>query len=90
MSIDKRKHTRTPLQCKIKILHSGVGEKIVNTRNISYGGVFVCLNPEDIPPVGTIVLGQVQGMAEDAPELEMEVVRVENEGVGLRFIEESD
>jgi c-di-GMP-binding flagellar brake protein YcgR len=90
MTKDKRKHIRTSLQCKIKITHSSVGEKIVKTRDISDGGVFVCLDATDIPPIGSIVVGQVQGMMDDAPRLEMEVVRVEPEGVGLRFVEESD
>ncbi len=86
MSRDKRRHIRTPLQCKIKITHSDVGEKIVKTRDISDGGVFVVLDPRDIPPIGTIVTGQVQGLMDDAPILDMEVVRVEPEGVGLQFI----
>ena len=86
MSRDKRRHIRTLLQCKIKITHSDVGEKIVKTRDISDGGVFVVLDPRDIPPIGTIVTGQVQGLMDDAPILDMEVVRVEPEGVGLQFI----
>ena len=86
MSSDKRKHIRTQLQCKIKITHEAVGEKIVKTRDISDGGVFVVLDSEQIPPIGSIVTGQVQGLMDDAPILEMEVVRVEPSGVGLRFI----
>jgi hypothetical protein len=86
MSREKRRHLRTLLQCKIKINHDLVGEKVVKTRDISDGGVFVVLNPDDIPPIGSIVTGQVQGLMDDAPILEMEVVRVEPEGIGLRFI----
>lgn len=86
MSKDKRKHIRTPLQCKIKISHASVGELIVKTRDISDGGVFVVLEPDQVPPIGTHVTGQVQGLLDDAPILEMEVVRVEPAGVGLRFI----
>jgi hypothetical protein len=33
------------------------------------------------------VSGQVQGLMEDAPILQMEVVRVEPVGVGLRFLQ---
>ena len=86
MSIDNRKHVRTPLQCKIKISHESFGEVIVKTLDISDGGVFVALSPEQIPPVGTIVTGQVQGLMDDAPILQMEVMRVGADGVGLRFI----
>jgi hypothetical protein len=83
---NKRKHRRTPLACQIKIAHATLGEMMVNTRDISDGGVFVALDPSQVPPVGSLVTGQVQGMMEDAPILEMEVVRVESGGVGLKFV----
>jgi c-di-GMP-binding flagellar brake protein YcgR len=85
-SKDKRRHIRTPLVCRIKITHDSLGELVVKTRDISDGGVFVVLEPNQVPPVGTHVTGQVQGLMEDAPILEMEVVRVEPSGVGLRFV----
>ena len=90
MSHDKRMHIRTSLQCKIKITHAATGEKIVKTRDVSDGGVFVVLDPDQIPPIGSIVIGQVQGLMDDAPILEMEVVRVEPSGVGLRFVSLDD
>ncbi len=65
-----------------------MGELLVKTRDISDGGVFVVLEPEQIPPVGTRLTGQVQGLMDDAPVLQLEVVRVEPAGVGLRFIQE--
>lgn len=86
MSKDKRKHIRTPLQCNIKISHASFGDVIVKTLDISDGGIFVALAPNQIPPIGTIVTGQVQGLMDDAPILQMEVMRVETDGVGLRFI----
>jgi len=85
-SSDKRRHIRTPLACRIKIIHESVGEFIVKTRDISDGGVFVVLDPDQVPPIGTYVTGQVQGLMDDAPVLKMEVVRVEPSGVGLRFV----
>lgn len=84
---DQRRHVRTPLSCMIKIKHDSIGELIVKTRDISDGGVFVILEPEHVPAIGSIVTGQVQGLMGDAPELTMEVVRVEPTGVGLRFVE---
>lgn len=86
MSKEKRRYIRTPLQCKIKIVHDSVGELVVKTRDISDGGVFVVLEPDQVPPIGTHLTGQVQGLMDDAPVLEMEVVRVEPSGVGLRFV----
>ena len=38
-------------------------------------------------PQGTIVTGQVQDLPIEAPVLQMEVMRVDAEGIGLRFIE---
>lgn len=84
---EQRRHLRTPLACRIKITHETIGELVVKTRDISDGGVFVILDPKDIPAVGTIVTGQVQGLMDEAPVLAMEVVRIESEGVGLRFVD---
>lgn len=86
MSKDNRKHIRTPLQCKIKISHESFGYVIVKTLDISEGGILVALDADKTPPLGTIVTGQVQGLADEAPILQMEVVRVGPSGVGLRFI----
>ncbi len=87
-SKDKRRHVRTTFACRIKIAHDSVGELLVKTRDISDGGVFVVLEPEQIPPIGTRLTGQVQGLMDDAPILQLEVVRVEPAGVGLRFLQE--
>ena len=86
MTKDKRRHIRTPLACRIKVIHDQK-EMIVKTRDISDGGVFIVLEPDQVPPIGTKVTGQVQGLMDDAPVLEMEVVRVEPSGVGLRFLQ---
>ncbi|RYY04674.1 MAG: PilZ domain-containing protein [Gammaproteobacteria bacterium] len=89
-SNDKRRHIRTALACRIKISNASLGEIIVKTRDISDGGVFVVLDADLVPPIGTHVTGQVQGLMDDAPILEMEVVRVEPSGVGLRFVNLDD
>lgn len=83
-----RRYVRTNFSCRIKISHESIGEILVKTRDISDGGVFVVLEPEQIPPIGTRLTGQVQGLMDDAPVLELEVVRVESTGVGLRFVHE--
>lgn len=85
---DQRRYVRTAFSCRIKIQHESIGELQVKTRDISDGGVFLVLEPEQIPPIGTHLTGQVQGLMDDAPVLEMEVVRVEPAGVGLRFVQE--
>lgn len=81
-----RRHVRTNFQCRLKITHPTIGERIVTTRDISDGGVYLELETELIPPLGSRLRGQVQGLAEEAPLLEMEVVRVDASGIGLRFV----
>jgi hypothetical protein len=61
---------------------------ILNTRNISDSGVFIVTDGVSMPPIGSVVQGQVQGMMANAPVLDMEVVRVEQEGLGLKFLEQ--
>ncbi len=81
-----RIHPRTPMKCTIKLTHESVGELLVQTRDISDGGVFILRQTLGLPPIGSIVTGQVQGMGADAPVLQMEVVREDPHGVGLRFV----
>ncbi len=88
MPHEKRKYVRTAFSCRIKIITADDSELLVKTRDISDGGVFVVLEPEQMPPIGTIVSGQVQGLVDHAPVLQMEVVRTEANGVGLRFLQE--
>jgi hypothetical protein len=63
---------------------------LVQTRDISEGGVFILTPDQDLPPIGSIVSGQVQGMGEQAPILQMEIVREEPLGLGLKFISNTD
>lgn len=88
MSHEKRKYVRTAFTCRIKIIAADNSEMLVKTRDISDGGVFVVLEQDQMPPIGTIVSGQVQGLLDNAPVLKMEVVRMEPSGVGLRFLQE--
>ena len=85
---NNRRHLRTPIKCQVKVSHDSIGEILVNTRDISDSGVFLLTENIDMPPVGTIVQGQVQGMEMAAPILKMEIVRIEPGGIGLRFINE--
>lgn len=71
---------------RVKIAHPAIGEKIVKTKNISDSGLFILAEPTEMPAIGEIVIGQVQGMIDDPPSLEMEIVRTEKDGIGLQFI----
>jgi hypothetical protein len=75
------------MKCRIKICHPSFGEVVAQTRDLSDGGVYV-KHPDLLAlPQGTIVTGQVQDLPIEAPVLQMEVMRVDAEGIGLRFIE---
>lgn len=84
---DRREYMRHPLTVDVKISHPDIGEQIVKTKNISDGGLFILVEPAEMPPIGAIVQGQVQGEVEDLPIVTMKIVRTEDDGVGLQFIE---
>lgn len=84
---NRRVHPRIPMTVSIKISHPDIGEKLVKTKNISDSGVFILVEPTDMPAIGTIVSGQVQGIIDSAPELDMEIVRTESNGLGLRYVD---
>lgn len=83
---DNRTDHRTPMKCKVKVSHPSIGDVLVTTRDISDGGVFLLTENIPMPPVGTIVQGQVQGMGEIAPILNMQIIRMEPAGIGLKFV----
>lgn len=83
---DKRRYIRTPVSIKVRVWHDAIGSVVLTTRDVSDGGVFLITEGAPIPPVGTVVEGQVQGPVEDLPIVKMEIVRVEPTGVGLRFV----
>lgn len=83
---NRRRHPRIPMTVRVKIAHPAIGEKIVKTKNISDSGLFILVEPTEMPAIGEIVIGQVQDMIDDPPSLEMEIVRTEKDGIGLQFI----
>ena len=82
---DNRKHERLPLSAKVKITHPTIGSVMVWTKDLSDGGVFLITKDVKLPPVGSVVEGQVQGSMENAPIIKMKIVRVDRDGVGLKF-----
>jgi hypothetical protein len=84
---NQRDTSRAPLKVRIRIDHPVHGEMQVMTRDISDSGVFVIIDDaqRSLLQIGELVTGQVQGLPMEAPILQMEVVRFEPGGVGLRF-----
>ena len=84
---NKRVHPRYPLSVDVKISHPDIGEKMVKTSNISDSGLFILVEPTTMPPIGEVVKGQVQNEHDDMPVVKMKIVRMEDDGLGLQFIE---
>jgi len=86
---EQRHNVRTPLKVRLRIEHPVHGEMLVTTRDISDTGVYILLDQaQDLLSIGEQVSGQVQGLPMEAPILQLEVVRVESLGVGLRFLKD--
>ena len=85
---NQRQHPRVAMKCRIRITHESFGEVFAHTRDFSDGGVYV-KHPQltELRP-GMTVSGQVQDLPIPAPVLMMDVMRVDAEGVGLRFVQQ--
>jgi hypothetical protein len=55
------------------------------TRDLSNGGAFLVTQGIELPPIGSILEGQVQDLQEEAPIVKMKIVREEADGVGVKF-----
>jgi len=84
---DKRRHERTSVRVKIRITHDSFGSVVIRTRDISESGVYLISNELEIPPPGSVIEGQIQDEYGERPIVKMEVVRVEPEGFGLKFLD---
>lgn len=84
---EKRRAVRTPFKSRIRITHDELGSVETITKDVSDTGVFLFLNGEFYLDLGTVIQAQVLGLpGGDAPVLELEVVRADEEGVGLKFV----
>ncbi len=82
---EKRQHLRTTFLADVKLIHPSVGERCVQMRDLSDGGVFLFCGNQTGIAIGDQV--RVQALdVEGAPLLSAQVVRVEALGVGLRFL----
>ena len=87
MTIDKRKSTRIPFQAKVSIAHGDMEPHTVGVRDISDGGIFIVVDGGIDLFIGLVLNVQMQGMPVEAPIREMQVVRLEHSGAGLKFVE---
>ena len=86
---DQRRFPRLRLNLRVAVSHPGFGRRVLCTRDVSGGGIFLACDALSFPPVGAVVQVQVQDMAEAAPVRRMAVVRFADDGVALRFVDEA-
>ncbi len=88
MNANQRKYIRTRLTSSVKLTHPDTGTIEVKTQDISDGGIYlVSSSLEDILPIGSKVQVQLIDTPFEAPVLDMLIVRLEKNGIGLKFIE---
>ena len=88
---NNRESIRTKLRAEVKLSHPEMGDLSLHTGDISDGGAYIFSEGNLLPKIGELVEVQVQGMGGgDAPILKMKVVRLDNDGVGLQFIDDDD
>ena len=88
---DKRKYVRTKLRAEVKVSHPNVGVLQLHTGDISDGGAYILAEGNEMPELHEIVEVQVQGMGSgEAPIVNMQVVRIDSKGIGLKFINDDE
>ena len=87
---NKRKHERIAFPAEVKIMHPDFGSIIGRTRDMSDGGLFLCVESNPGLEVGARVTVQAQDISGEAPLVEARVVRIEVSGVALMYEYEAD
>lgn len=85
---DKRGNERLGIRLEVEV-ECDNDKSSMHTRDISNTGVFLECGPENLPPVGTILLIRIkQALGDgDAPTVRAQVVRVDSQGVALKFLD---
>lgn len=91
MNQEKRKFTRREAHFEVELGLPSGDIRLVGTRDISDGGIFILLDQVQHPVIGEVVTVKLtanpQNIGESLPSGDAVVVRQEEEGVGLAFIE---
>ncbi len=74
------------MNARVRVAHEVTGDSLYYTRDISDGGIYVVVDGDAFPPMGSVVEVQVQGLPIPAPILKMQVVRRDVDGFGLQFV----
>jgi hypothetical protein len=89
---DKRNSLRKKSQLKVLISHPGQGRVVGRIRDMSDRGVFLDVYQSVLFECGQIVGARIIGDSgiDMNPMLSMEIVRVELNGIALKFVEVSE
>lgn len=92
MSENKRRYPRKEIKVSVELTFLDQPYTIVNTRDISEGGMFIEVNSAQEFPIGEMVnvhyldpLNNDEDTFKDAV-----IVRIANEGIGISFVEMGD
>ena len=86
MSEEKRHFIRTEFPASALLTHQDIDDVILKVRDVSEGGIYLETGVNTILPVGSLVKIQVVNDEVETPVVDMEIVRVDSEGMGLMFI----
>jgi len=88
---EQRKYPRRKVHLEVELGFPSGEKQIVRTRDVSEGGVFVVLDKMHLPVIGEVVTVKLNDTEKETGEIfpsqEAVVVRQEEGGVGLAFIE---
>lgn len=87
--MERRKHPRVQLPLLVELQHPSIGRRDCMARDISEGGVFVQTDPTGLHKGAKLKLtlqspNTIESRA--TPTVEMQVMRVESDGLGLAFV----
>jgi hypothetical protein len=85
---DKRQHNRVTHRSDVRVTDAQGSEHIAHTRDLSHGGLFVCISADELPEFGSKVTVQALDI-EDAMVNRAVVVRVEaGAGIAIEFLDD--
>ncbi|MHB8346806.1 MAG: PilZ domain-containing protein [Acidiferrobacterales bacterium] len=85
---ENRRYERYAMSLEVEVSYPEADKLTLSTKDISDGGVFLYMPNQPRPPVGTIMHLKLRGLlgGEEPPVVQVKVVRVTSDGVGLQFV----
>jgi c-di-GMP-binding flagellar brake protein YcgR len=89
MNINNRKYPRKEIKVSVELTFLEERYQVVNTRDISEGGMFIEMNSNGKYPIGEMVqLHFLDPLNDNADTFkDAVIVRVANEGIAVSFVE---